>query len=356
MNVKLGVNQLEDRAVPSATLEVTVENLAEEGGLYQTPFWLGVHEGRFDIGSPGRDADRFPGLEILAEDGITGELSERFTAESAGVDTTLTAPGGFPGAPVFDPGESATTVIEVDDPSENRFFSFASMVIPSNDTFLGNLNSRQYRLFNRDGDFRGPLTITLYGRDAWDSGTEVNDPFGGAAFSAEGGTSLDENGRIRRSRGLDDFIGTRLPTGETLESAFDRRTPLARITVTLGQGPQGVGEAANVTEAGATSTDVTVTFTDPSGVDVTSIDPTDLVILGIRRGGFFFVQPTGVTLGPVSEDGTSVSATYTVPAPGGEFDTSDNGRYFVFLQGGAVEDSLGNGNRLRFIDSFSVRV
>ena len=134
---------------------------------------------------------------------------------------------------IRDRGEVVTQTIDVNNPSENRFFSFASMLIPSNDAFVANLARRAHSLFNSRGEFRGPLEITIYGNDVYDAGTEENSPTGGAAFSTGGGESTDEGGRIRRSNGLDDFIGTGIPTGSTINSAFSRQTPIARITIDL---------------------------------------------------------------------------------------------------------------------------
>lgn len=207
-------------------------NLADDGGLYLTPFFVGLHDGGFDLASGGQSADRFAGLEALAEGGDTSGLTDRFNAEAVdGVSTTITSPGGFEGAPVFDPGESATAFLDVSHPGANRFFSFASMIIPSNDAFIGNLRARANPIFNRHGQFRGPVTIMVYGNRVWDAGTEVNNPQGGAAFSAEGGDSADENGRIRRLRELDAFIGSELPTGEELQTAFSRRMPIGRVRI-----------------------------------------------------------------------------------------------------------------------------
>ena len=174
-----------------------------------------MHDGGFDL-AQGRQTNE--ALEALAEDGETGLITEQFAQEAAeGISATITSPEGFPGAPVFDPGEVVTEILTVTNPGDNQFFTFASMLIPSNDAFVGNLGSRAYRLFNNRGGFRGPVTIMIYGNDVWDAGTEVNNPQGGAPFSTEGGESVDENGRIRRSTGLDDFVGTGLPTGGVLE-------------------------------------------------------------------------------------------------------------------------------------------
>ena len=101
---RLAFESLEQRRVLS-TLNIAVENLSPEGGLFETPFWVGVHDGQFDVASLGRPASEFPGLELLAEEGDTGELSQHFQDTNAGTDRTILAPDGFQGAPVFDPEE-----------------------------------------------------------------------------------------------------------------------------------------------------------------------------------------------------------------------------------------------------------
>ena len=213
-------------------LQIEIESLTPSSGLSQTPFWVGFHDGSFAVARSGGFASDFAGLELIAEDGDPSGLVARFAAESDGVDTVITAPEGFAGAPVIEPGEVTSTVIEIDGSAENRFFSFASMVIPSNDAFVGNLNPRRYELFDALGNFRGARQITIFGREVLDAGTEVNDPFGGAAFSTEGGISADENGVIRRHSGLEDFVGTGTPIG-ALNSAFSPQDAIATITISL---------------------------------------------------------------------------------------------------------------------------
>lgn len=126
-----------------------------------------------------------------------------------------------------------TRNLDVRNPHLNRYFSYASMIIPSNDAFLANLNLREVQLFDTQGKFRGRQTINIFGRNVWDAGTELNRVSGGAVFSTEGGTGVNETGVIHAHAGLDDFIGSGLPTGSTLASAFSPGTLLARITITL---------------------------------------------------------------------------------------------------------------------------
>ncbi len=225
----------------AAEVQITVENLAPSGGLFLTPLWFGIHDGTFDTFTVGQTATAVNANIIpLAEGGDTGPLSTSFAA-NGGVDGVI-APGS-PFGPVGSAfAGSASSIVSVADPVSYRYFSFASMVIPSNDAFIGNDNPTAYELFDAAGNFTGPLTITVFGSQIWDAGSEVNDINGGAAFSALGGTSVDEdlpvvshlNGAV--NPGLDAFLGTGFGpapvAGETLTAAFGSFTPIARITIT----------------------------------------------------------------------------------------------------------------------------
>ncbi|MCA9136447.1 MAG: spondin domain-containing protein [Planctomycetales bacterium] len=345
-------------------LTVTFENLADPGGLINTPVWVGAHNGTFQVAQAGVSASTFGGLEDLAEEGDVSGVISRFNAENAGNGTVLFAPDGFPGAPVFEPGESATAMLDIADPRGNRFFSFASMIIPSNDAFIANLDPRGIELFDRFGNFTGARTFTIYGHDIWDAGTEVNLPSGGAAFSTEGGTATDEGGVIHRHDGLDDFIGTGLPTGENLVRAFKPMTPIGRFTISLADipsapidldGPLATIDATDLTSTDEATHEVRVTYSDASGVDVTSIDLSDLVIEGFGGNA---LQVVGVTTDAIQgQINRTVTATYTVATASGQpLSTFDNGLYFVTLVANEVGDSLGNLSDSAALGSFEILV
>ncbi len=154
---------------------VTVENLAPAGGVYFTPVWLGLHNGSFDLFDPGGLAGE--AIERIAEDGDAGNLREKFDAalggEMGGMDAVLTAPEGFAGAPIFDPGDAASVQLMVS-PKANRYLSFISMIIPSNDAFIGNHNPKAIELYDAEGVFKGKQIVTVLGSMVWDAGTELN--------------------------------------------------------------------------------------------------------------------------------------------------------------------------------------
>jgi hypothetical protein len=222
--------------VGAESIRVGVENLQPADGFFFTPVWVGFHDGSFDLFDPGAAAS--DPLEVIAEEGNPGPLSSLFLSAmngdgSARYDHVLTAPGGFEGAPVFDPGEKITMDLDVPMASSNQYLSFASMAIPSNDAFIGNMDPQAFRVFNADGSFAGPLTIELFGSSIHDAGTESNTGQG-AAFSTIGGTGEDEGGVVLATHpGLDNFVGTMTAAGTTIGSAVAGDEPFARIQVTL---------------------------------------------------------------------------------------------------------------------------
>ena len=60
------------------------------------------------------------------------------------------------------------------DPSVNRYFSYASMVIPSNDAFVANGSPVAHPIFDDSGVFVGSRFV-VSGDEANDAGTELND-------------------------------------------------------------------------------------------------------------------------------------------------------------------------------------
>ena len=231
------------RAVP---VTITVENLSPEDGLFMTPFWVGLHDGSFDVYD--RDQPATQALERLAEDGDTDPISTLFKAVTGarGIDGTITSPGGFSGAPVLDPGESASIEFDVD-ASLQRYFSYASMIIPSNDAFIANGNQTAHELFDSTGAYQGPIQFAIFGDDVLDAGTEENDERNAAFFDqtvANAGTPTIGGvvtshpgfiGSVGSASGASRLLGGQTAAGTVLDPTsgdFSRaRTVLARITV-----------------------------------------------------------------------------------------------------------------------------
>ncbi|NJK70575.1 MAG: hypothetical protein HC941_32420, partial [Microcoleus sp. SU_5_3] len=108
---------------------------------------------------------------------------------------------------------------------------------------------------------------------------------------------------------------------------------------------------ASITTAGGTNQTLTVTFTDDSGVDVSSFDNSDLVVNwsgGTIPATFISFTPTG--------NSTPRTATYSLTPPGGTWDNSDNGNYTVNLQAPQVRDIVGNFAIASNLGNFSVEI
>lgn len=220
------------QAAAQQRLRVEIENLGTSSDFFLTPLWVGLHNGSFDLFSTGSAASA--GLEELAETGSPATLQTEFAAPGR-LQSVAADPadfGSMPGQPpVIDPGNTASTEINFINPAAYRYFSFASMIIPSNDAFIGNGNPIAHELFDLNGNFLGPQTIDITAADIYDAGTEDNDGLG-AAFSANGGTATDTiGGLVTQGPDLTNFIGTGTAAGSTIGAA-PGATPFARITIT----------------------------------------------------------------------------------------------------------------------------
>lgn len=127
---------------------------------------------------------------------IAAEFANSQAGKNGGVQDILFYPTLSPIPIVQPPGTTASRLIEVDDPQKNRFFSYATMLFPSNDAFIGNDDPQAIQVFDEQGNFLGADFLVL-GNQAWDAGTEVNDE---KIFSMP--ANIDENGTIQPHPGL----------------------------------------------------------------------------------------------------------------------------------------------------------
>lgn len=193
-------------------LTVEIENLAPKNGTLLTPVWFGIHNGTFDSYDRGRPVS--PGLESVAEDGAVDIISREFNL--AGFGTVQGAVSGLKGAPgPIDAGETATFSVTVDgSAATSRYFSYASMIIPSNDFFISNGNERAHEIFDAQGNFLG-ADFTILGSQVLDAGSEVNDevPANTAFFGQQTpNTGVTENGVVQLATGF-------IPDGPILSTA-----------------------------------------------------------------------------------------------------------------------------------------
>ncbi|MEO1773772.1 MAG: spondin domain-containing protein [Pseudomonadota bacterium] len=208
----------------ATTLEITVTSSSPAGGLSVTPLYVAFHDGTVDLFDEGGVAS--PGIELVAEEGVAagpGSIAAERLAIDADSQGLILATST--GAPPIEPGETTSGTLDVDG-ENNRFFSFFSMILPSNDTFIGVDDPLTYEIFDADGNFLGPIDISVTGEDIYDAGTEANDFTNGPAFVQ--GQDINDGGpgegTIEQGVGLGldtiPFGGLTLATGAAFNSAF----------------------------------------------------------------------------------------------------------------------------------------
>ena len=111
---------------------------------------------------------------------------------------------------------------------------------------------------------------------------------------------------------------------------------------------------SNITQAGSPTHTCTVTYADSTAVLRSSVDATDLLVVG-PAGPLspLTIDSFGVDL---PGDGTPLGATYTIAAPGGTWDAGDNGTYTITLQEAAVADTAGNVTPETVLGTFTVNI
>lgn len=177
-------------------VEVTVTSNVPVGGVAITPVWVGFHNGSFDSYDGGAAAAS--SLEALAELGNTGPISDVFAGTLVGdpldgrVQGTLADPNT---GPLFD-GGSASMTFTLDDGGANNYFSYASMVLPSNDYFIANGNPLAHDLSSLLSGSVSTISFNVGTVGTVnDAGTETNDFAFAPATGAFGlGSSAPEGG------------------------------------------------------------------------------------------------------------------------------------------------------------------
>lgn len=199
---------------------VTLRHLAPANSVSFAATHVGFHNGGFDAFNNGQIATA-PIISV-AEAGTGVAWRQAFAAADPGA-TIGTIAGQLR------PGDSRSSTFLVDT-AANPFFTFAAMVIPSNDFFIGNDSPTQYRLF----DGAGNLLISSISQTAgqiWDAGSEAFDT-ANAAFivGSTGSQRTPQNGLVSLEfNELAGFDGLVTGAGYTFRSALLADTPIYQI-------------------------------------------------------------------------------------------------------------------------------
>lgn len=215
-------------ATSAATVQVRVmvENLAPTNSVAFAPLRIGFNNGTYDSFNVNTTATA-PIISI-AEGGGGGDWFPAFMAAqpSATLGTVVPSPAG----PLV-PGATASAVFTVDS-MVNQFFTFGSMVVPSNDYFIGNDSPTEFRLLDSAGNLQ-INTITQFGRDIWETGSEA-DSVAGSAFLVNGVNAFripEVDGVVERDfAGLSFFNGETTGAGYVFNSQLTAELPVYRIS------------------------------------------------------------------------------------------------------------------------------
>ena len=217
-------------------LKITVENLAPQNGISFAPLRVGFHSGVFDAFNIGEVAG--PAIISVAEGGSGAAWFPAFAAADPAAVTGTIVP--TPAGPLL-PSESAQQTFTIDT-DVNPFFTFAAMVVPSNDFFIGNDSPTRFRLF----DGAGQLVVSdilQRARDVWDAGSEVFDP-AAAAFVGNNGLRADQNSVVAFNFAeLAAFNGLLTGAGYNFNSQLSADSEIYRISFAVAPSPVPVPAA-----------------------------------------------------------------------------------------------------------------
>ena len=208
---------------------VTARSLVARDSVSFAPLRFGFNGGTFDAFNNGTTATA--PIVSIAEGGSGSAWFPAFAA--ADPTATLGTAGG-----ILLPGTTASTTVTVDT-AINPFFTFAAMVVPSNDFFIGNDSPTQFRVL----DGAGNLLINSIGQttgDIWDAGSETFDPTA-AAFLVIGTNSLrtPQNGVVNRNFSeLAQFDGLTTAANYVLNSGLTANQNIYRITFDVSPVPE----------------------------------------------------------------------------------------------------------------------
>jgi len=231
-------------AAGAAEVLVTVTNLSPSTSIGFSPLIASAHDGTVDQFDNGAAASA--GVEGVAELGSGATLMAEIAAQQASAVTGMALnPGGSAG-PLL-PGASQSVLLSGLDTTANRYFSFLSMAVPSNDAFVGNDDPMAIELFDAAGDFVA-VDFTLNGSAIWDAGTEVN-ALAGALFiqGVDGAVSPAENGTIFPAdldTIFDFYVGETTGPGYVFSGGPAAATPVLAISFTAVPEPSTFALAA----------------------------------------------------------------------------------------------------------------
>ncbi len=155
-------------ALPAQATDFDVQITNLTRGSYFTPFLIAAHADSAQLFASGQPASA--NLQAMAEGGDISGLSADVTALNATVVEN-------PAAGLLGPGQSTSANLNTDAAPDNTRLSIVSMILPSNDGFMG-LNAVE--IPSEPGRY-------VFNVNAYDAGTEGNDEVVGSGAPGEAG-------------------------------------------------------------------------------------------------------------------------------------------------------------------------
>ncbi len=146
--------------------------------------------------------------------------------------------------------------------------------------------------------------------------------------------------------GTQDFFGTTLPQGSGPDIGANEVVPPAADT----SAPTASYGAPATIAAGDATASFTVTYTDDTGINASTIDSSDVLVTGPNN----FSQLAAFQSIAAGSTATTKVVTYQITGPGGAFDASDNGTYTATMQPSQVFDTSSNPVAVGTLGTFSV--
>jgi hypothetical protein len=204
-------------------------------------------------------------------------------------------------------------------------------------TDLNNAAAASELQFDVGGTVAG-ATVTVY------SGSAVI----GTAVAGGTDTIVTTNGNVTLANGARTITAAQTLAGETPSA---NSAPLT-VTIDTIAPTAGSLSAGNVSAAGATTYNFSVTYSDNRQVDFSSLGSSDVLVTGPGN----ISLPVSFVSANLSSNSGSITATYQITPPGGSWNAPDNGTYAIALQGGQVRDTAGNTAAAGTLGSFNVNV
>lgn len=212
----------------SVNVTVKIENLAPTNSVSYAPLHVGFNNGSFDAFNIGGVAGA--GIVSVAE----GGAGDVWQADFAAADPTATR-GTIGG--LLQPGGMQSMSFMVDT-ALNPYFTFASMVVPSNDFFIGNDSATEYQLFSNGGSQLQISSITLKANEIWDAGSEVYDPSAAAFVGNNGLRTAQQSVVAFNFAEFYGYNGLSTGAGYTFDSQLAANSDIYRISFTAAPVPE----------------------------------------------------------------------------------------------------------------------